>query len=370
MTADVRPGEGLRVVVIGAGMIAQVHRRGAVMAGAEVVGVVAGSAQEASAAADRWGVEPLESLSDALDRGVDVVHICTPNVTHAPLARQALDAGVHVVCEKPLGIDLAESRSLHEAARSAGVVATVPFVYRYHPVVREIRARVLDGRLGALSAVHGSYLQDWLLDDSSSNWRVDPRRGGGSRAFADIGSHWFDLVRWVTGQQVTSLAALTSIAVARRPVDGGTAAREPVQTEDIAMVLARTDGDAVVSSSVSQVAAGRKNRLWFEVDGALGSAVFDQENPESAWFGTATGAEVFMRSPSSGSAEQRRLATLPAGHPQGYAQCFESFVADTYRAVRGQHSEGLPTFGDGLRAARLTEAVVRAAATKRWEEVE
>ena len=289
---------------------------------------------------------------DELIRGpAEVVHVCSPNATHAPYVAALVAAGKHVVCEKPLGVSLDEAERMTEAAEQAGVVATVPFVYRYHPVVREIRARAQAGEFGRWNLLHGHYLQDWLLSAAAFNWRVDPAQGGASRAFADIGSHWCDLVEWVSGQSIDTVTAQLAIAVPGRAPDGEVrrARPEPVATEDSATVIFRTTAGVPGSVVVSQVAAGRKNRLWFELDGAAGSAVFDQENPESFWFGTDEGSRRIVRDANSGSDEQRRLSFLPAGHPQGFADCFAAFVADTYAAIDGDKPEGLPTFADGLR---------------------
>lgn len=372
-------GRPLRVAVLGAGTIAEVHRRAALVAGAEVVGVLASNARTTAAAAARWGTTAYRDTDELLAGDADVVHVCTPNHTHHAHALAALAAGKHVVCEKPLGLDVAQAQEMVTAARTAGLVGAVPFVYRYHPLVREIRARVMRSDLGAVHLVHGSYLQDWLLSSSASSWRVDAARGGASRAFADIGSHWVDLVEWVTGHRTSELVATTTVVVPERPTatgpsSGGTAtdAVEPVTTEDAVTLVLRTAQGAIGSCVVSQVSAGRKNRLWFEVDGAEHSAVFDQEAPESVWIGGRESSEVVVRDPGTGAPEARRLSVLPAGHPQGYAQCFEAFVADAHASVRRVRAgldvpvDGMPTFEDGLRAAVVTEAVLRSAGTRTW----
>lgn len=378
--ARARHPRARRVAIIGGGMIAQVHRRAAVLAGADLVAVLGRNRQESAVIAGRWGVEhACGDLDELLGLGVDVVHVCTPNATHPGYALAVLAAGSSVICEKPIATDTATAARMAAAARdarAAGRVAAVPFVYRYHPVVREIRARRLAGRLGETFAIHGSYLQDWMLPPDVGNWRVDPDFGGRSRAFADIGAHWFDLVEWVSGERLATVAAQTTIAVPERAAAGrtfgpaGDGPRVPVTTEDIAMVMARTAAGVPVSATISQVSAGRKNRLWFELDGSDHSAVFDQENPESVWFGGLAASELFVRGADVGSPEQRRLNQLPQGHPQGYAQCFEAFVADAYLASQGVDVDGLPTFEDGLRAARITDAVMESAATDRWVEVE
>jgi predicted dehydrogenase len=370
---------GRGVAILGAGMIGDVHRRAAILGGAEVVGVLASSPQRSKQVADDWGVAAYQDIVEVLaDERVAVVHVCTPNATHAPFAEAALRAGKHVICEKPLGISLAEADRMAAAAAESGLVAAVPFVYRYHPVVREIRARRQAGEFGAWNLLHGSYLQDWMLSPDASSWRVDPELGGPSRAFADIGSHWCDLVQWVSGETFTDVLAELSIAVPTRPATAGPTFAGPtdvsgdrveVRTEDSAAVLLRTAAGVLGSVTISQIAAGRKNRLWFELDGALGSAVFDQEEPERIWLGGTDGNRILVRDPEHGSPEQRRLSKLPAGHAQGYAQCFEAFVADTYAAIDGGSPEGLPTFEDGLRSARLVDAVLRSAHNGSWTKV-
>lgn len=382
-----------RVAVLGAGMIGAVHRASAIAAGAEVVGVLASSPDRSRQVAADWRVDTAySSLSEVLrDSRTDVVHICTPNATHVPFAEAALRAGKHVICEKPLGISVAEVESLAALAHESGLVAAVPFVYRYHPLVREIRHRAAAGEFGRWHLVHGHYLQDWMLSPDATGWRVDPDHGGRSRAFADIGSHWCDLVEWVADIRIGELLAVTDIAVGQRPDPaagghafsdstgdstgdsaGESAARSAlvaVRTEDTAALLFRTTDGVLGTATISQLAAGRKNRLWFELDGSAGSAVFDQENPESIWLGAPESSRILVRDPAFGSPEQRRLSKLPGGHPQGYAQCFEAFVADTYAAIDGRIEMGLPTFADGLRAARITDAVLRSARTNSWTKV-
>jgi predicted dehydrogenase len=380
----------LRVGIAGAGFIGAVHARSARLAGARVAGVAASTPESAQRAADRLGASKAYASAEALvaDPAIDVVHICTPNHLHAPLAHAALAAGKHVVCEKPLATTAAEAEALDDAARAAGRVAAVPFVYRYYPTVREARARVASGALGAVHLVHGVYLQDWLLSAEDHNWRVDPGLGGASRAFADIGSHWCDLAEFVTGHRITRLAARTHTAVPERrdgPAraafaaagdgdDGGARALRPVATEDVALLQFETDGGAMGSLVVSQVSAGRKNALRLEVDAADGALAFDQEEPEALWWGRRAHATLLRRDPATLSPEAARLATLPPGHPQGYADCFDLFVADVYAAIGdgdgdAAEPDGLPRFADGVRAARLTETVIASAREQQWIDV-
>jgi len=361
-----------------------VHARAAQRAGARVVGVAASTPASAQGAADRLGIERAfdDAESLATERDIDVVHICTPNHLHGPLAQAALAEGKHVVCEKPLALDAAQARHLVDAADAAGVVATVPFVYRFYALVREARARVVAGGIGPARLVHGTYLQDWLATEDDDNWRIDPELAGASRAFADIGSHWCDLVEFVSGDRLVAVCAEAVTAVPERVMRAGAHAfdvarpgdgrRRTVTTEDISVVLFRTASGVVGSVVVSQVSPGRKNRLQFEIAGAEASLSFDQEQPETLWVGRQAASELVVRDAAHLHASAAAYATLPPGHPQGYQDCFDAFVADTYRAIRAGGTgavDGLPTFADGARAADITDAVLRSAANGRWEEV-
>jgi predicted dehydrogenase len=382
---EVRDGNGsadeLRVAIVGTGFIGRVHARSARLAGGRIVGVAASSPERASEARRELRAERAFASSEELivSDHVDVVHICTPNHLHLPLAEAALAAGKHVVCEKPLALEAEGAARLVEAAHAAGTVATVPFAYRYYPTVREARARLASGQIGEVRLLHGGYLQDWLLRADDDNWRVDAELGGASRAFADIGSHWCDLIEFVSGQRIVSLAAQISIVLPERRrtaahrsfdrTDGGGAAR-PVTTEDIATMMFETDAGAAGSLVVSQVSAGRKNRLWFEVDGADEALAFDQEQPETLWVGRRSGATAVPRDLDTLDPAASRYVTLPGGHPQGFHDCFEAFVSDTYAAIRdGAEPDGLPVMADGLRTARITEAVLESARARAWVEV-
>src|SRR3954452_5954836 len=371
----------LRVAIAGSGFIGGVHARSAKLAGGRLVGVSASSPERAGQAADALGAERAFATSEELVEApdVDVVHICTPNHLHVPLARAARAAGKHVICEKPLAVDAGGALEIAEAASAAGRVAAVPFVYRYYPTVREARERVRTGQTGPVHLLHGTYLQDWLLRPGDDNWRVEADLGGASRAFADIGSHWCDLAEFVSGQRLTRLCARTLTAVPERQRSESRAAfaqgtgsgeTRSVGTEDAAVIQFETDGGAIGTAVISQISAGRKNRLWLELDCADEALVFSQEEPETLWCGRREHATLIQRDPAFLSAPAARLSTLPAGHPQGYADCFDAFVADVYAAIAdGVAPDGMPGFADGLRAARVTEAVLAAAREDRWVEV-
>jgi predicted dehydrogenase len=373
---------GVRAGIVGAGFVGRIHARSARLAGGRLVGVVASSPERSEAAASELGAERAFASAEDLiaSDDVDVVHVCTPNHLHLPIALAALARGKHVVCEKPIALDVAGAAELYAAAQSSrGTVVTVPLVYRYYPTVREARARLRDGADGDVRLISGGYLQDWLLSADDDNWRVDAELGGASRAFADIGSHWADLVEFVTGHRIASLVARTLIAHPERTHEtdrrsfergAGDGAVRSVTTEDAALVMFETDRGALGSVVVSQVSAGRKNHLWFEISTAAEGLVFDQERPETLWVGRRDRADVIPRDFTTLAPDAARYVTLPAGHPQGYQDCFDAFVAETYDAIRtGEVADGLPGLADGVRSARLTEAVLESAREGRWTEV-
>ncbi|GAA5150115.1 Gfo/Idh/MocA family oxidoreductase [Microbacterium pseudoresistens] len=365
MTTDVtHTGIGtIRAGFLGGGFMARVHSRAARAVGATMTAVASSSPERAERAAEELGIaEAAESASALLSGDSDVVHICTPNATHAPLAMQAISAGKHVICEKPLATTHADARTLAEAAEEAGVIAAVPFVYRYHPMVREARARVAAGEIGALLTVDCGYLQDWMLLPEDDDWRATSADGGPSRAFADIGSHLCDLLEFVAGERIARLTART-----RRVYD--TRGGHEVANEDAVAILVELDSGAIGTLLISQMAAGRKNALTLELHGAQASIRFDQERPEELWIGGRASNQQLFRDGQTAHPGVERFSRVPVGHAQGYQDAFNGFVADVYATVAGERIDGLPVFADGVRAAQLTEAVLEAAAGERWIDV-
>jgi predicted dehydrogenase len=343
--------------------MADVHAHAVRAAGGRVEQVLGSSPAATAEGADRLGSTAASSLEE-LVAAVDVVHVCTPNRFHLGQARAALEAGRHVVCEKPLATSVTDADLLVGSARARDVVASVPFVYRFYASVREARARI-EASGEPLWLLHGSYLQDWLSSAEATNWRVDPEVGGDSRAFGDIGVHWCDLLEFTTGHRIVRLCARLARAHARRGAPGAVA---EVGTEDGAVVLFETDRGATGSVVLSQATPGRKNRLWFSFDGPDASYAFDQERPDELWVGGRALTAVVARGAEGTGTAAAAYSRLPAGHPQGYQDAFDAYVADVYRAVCGEVVDGLPTFEDGLRAAVLTEAVVRSARAGDWVE--
>lgn len=348
------PISSMRAGIIGVGFMGSTHARAIRAAGGRVVAAVAATAEGARRAAHATSAdEGLASVDQLLSRtDIDVVHICTPNSTHETLSVRALSAGKHIVCEKPIATTSESARRIVDAARAAKRVGTVPFVYRFHPMAREMRARVTRGELGSPSVIHGSYLQDWLASASANNWRVNADAGGASRAFADIGSHWFDLFEFISGDRVARVSARLSTVIAERQ------GQVDITTEDAASVQFTTERGTLGTVVISQVAAGRKNRLHLELSGTDSSFAFDQESPERLWVGRQDESVDLVRDPAALSPDAARLSFLPSGHPQGYQDAFNAFVTDSYAVMQGSRDEGVPLLASGLRAAELCEAVL------------
>ena len=337
----------LSAAVVGTGFIGTVHAHAVLATGARLAAVAASTPDRGADAARRLGADRSGRAEEVVVADdVDVVHICTPDALHVPLARRALAAGKAVVCEKPLAPTPEDARTL--LAEAADAVTAVPFVYRFHPMVREARARVARGDAGPVHLLHGGYLQDWQAA-GDVGWRA---AGDATRTFADVGIHWSDLAEFVSGHRITRL-------LARLAADGSSTT-----------VLFETDAGAIGSTTVSQTAIGRRNQLALSVDGARASYGFDQEEPDTLAVRGLDGNLIVPRGSAAMDPEAARYSRLPPGHPQGYQDCFDAFVADVYAAVRGEHPDGLPTFADGVRAAVLIEAVGRSiSAGAAWTEV-
>ena len=373
----------LKAAVVGTGFIGVVHVDALRRLGVTVAGVVGSSPERAAAKA----VAPVYDSYEALlaDESIDVVHLTTPNNLHYPQVKEALAAGKHVVCEKPLALTSAESGELLELAEASGLVHCTNFNIRFYPMIQEARARVRAGRLGDLWNAHGGYLQDWLQQPTDWNWRLEPERGGDLRAVGDIGSHWLDLVQFVSGRRVESLLAdlATTIPVRRRPVgevetyaDAGDIERidAHMTTEDLAHILLRFEGGMRGSLVVSQVSAGRKNSLRFELDGSRTALAWDSERHEELWFGHREKPnELLMRNPGLLSPEAAARTHLPAAHAEGFADTFRELYRAVYTAVAlgGAPAEpDYPTFAAGHRENVLGDAVALSDRERRWVEVE
>ena len=297
--------------------------------------------------------------------------------------KAAIAAGKHVVREKPLATTSRKSAELLQLAQEAEIVHATNFNIRFYPLCRQAHAMVKAGGIGGPYIVQGSYLQDWLLLPTDWNWRLEPELGGDLRAVADIGSHWLDLLTFITGQRVEEVMAdlHTFIPTRQKPsgpietftgkqVVAANTVAQPIHTEDYATILLRFSGGARGVLTVSQVSAGRKNRLFFEIDGERSALAWDSEQPEELWLGhreTANG--LLMRDPSLLGPEARDATSYPGGHAEGFPDTFKQLYKAVYRAIaagREPQDPDYPTFVDGHEELLIGEAIMRSARESRW----
>ncbi len=372
--------------VIGSGFIGTVHVEALRRLGVDVRGVVDATPELAQAATLRMGLPmAYPSLEAALaDPDVDVVHVTSPNQFHYPQVGSILAAGKHVVCEKPLAVSSSESRELVALAEASGLIAAVNFNIRFYPLNQHARRMVAVGELGDVRLVTGHYFQDWLLLDSDWNWRLEPDKGGHLRAVGDIGSHWIDLTNFITGQRVASVMAdlSTFVKVRHKPLgevetfsQERAAETEPVEmtTDDAAVILLRYANGARGSVAISQVSAGRKNSVQWEIDGASAAAAWDSETPDHLWIGhRGRPNEILQRGAELMNETGVAATALPGGHVEGFADSMRSHFAEIYRAVLAGTPPAEPlyaTFEDGHHEMTVGDAVTRSAAEEHWVDV-
>jgi predicted dehydrogenase len=382
----------IRVAIFGTGFMGRVHlealRR---MESVEVVAVAAKTTEQARRMGNGFSIPTLTADYRALldDPAIDAVHICTPNALHFPMAKDALLAGKHVICEKPLATTREEAQELASLAVRRGVRNCVCHSLRFYPMVQQMRRLAEGGDLGEILVVQGTYFQDWLLYDTDWNWRVDSKAGGSSRAMADIGVHWFDMAEHITGLRVTSLFADVQTfhntrkqpkrsveTFANNLLGPEDCIETAVDTEDFGAVVFRLGGRTRGSFAASQVSAGRKNRLSIEICGTRSSVAWNQERPDELWVGhRETGNQILLKDPSLLNPAARSYADLPGGHAEGYADTFKQLFRRFYASIStdsigepGGASE-YPQFVDGLRQLTIVNAALQSHQTRSWVDV-
>lgn len=382
----------INVGVIGSGFMGAAHvdalRR---VPGVNVAAISSIDRPRAEELADSFSIphviDDWRELASRAD--VTAVHNCTPNNLHFEVNRALIEAGKHVLSEKPLTMTSAESSELVRAAQEKGVVTAINFNYRGYPLIQQAHGMVKRGELGDLHLVHGHYLQDWLLHDTDYNWRLESKISGASRAVADIGSHWFDLLQFITGAKIQRVFAhlFTVHPKRKKPRQevetykgkelGAPEEYDEVEidTEDGGFVLVHFDNGVHGSLTVSQVSSGRKNRQWFEVDGSRSAISWNQEEPNSLWIGHRDQPnQTLIKDPSLLDANARGYAHYPGGHPEGYPDGPRNLFGNFYRYIRagkkpGTDPEDFPTFRDGDWEVRVVEAVLKSNEQQAWVEV-
>jgi predicted dehydrogenase len=380
-------GEQLRAAVIGTGFIGPAHVEALRRLGIQVTGVAGSSPGRARAKAEALNLPRVyDTWQDLIsDPAVDVVHITSPNYRHFPMAKEAIAAGKHVVCEKPLAMNSRESGELLRLATEVGIVHATNYNIRFYPVCHEARARVQRGDLGSIYLIHGGFIQDWLLYDTDWNWRLEPELGGSLRAVSDIGTHWLDLVGFITGLKVEAVMAdfKTFVPVRKKPaqpvatftgkmIKAEDYVEQPIHTEDYASILLQFSAGARGVLTVSQVSAGRKNRLYFEISGSKSALAWDGERPNELWLGRRDGPnEVLIKDPSLLAPEARRFASYPGGHAEGFSDTFKQLYSAVYAYIHSDRRSppDFPTFADGHAGMLLIEAIEHSARTQQWVKI-
>jgi len=380
----------MQAAVIGSGFIGPVHVEALRRAGIAVIGILDVDPERTQRAARQLRIEtPYTGIDQLLDDDrVQAVHIAVPNRFHFDFAVRALSAGKHVMCEKPWAMNSRESAELVRLAGKSGVVAAVNYNIRYYPVCVEAAERMRDGRSGHLFHVSGSYVQDWLFHDTDFNWRLLAEEGGPLRAVADIGTHWLDLIHAITGAEVESVCAdlFTVFPTRQRPLGevetfsgkpgGGTpeVVTVGIDTEDSGSVLMRFRGGARGNLHVSQVTAGRKNCLRFEIASSNEAMAWDSETPNQLWIGHRDDPNQWLvKDPSLLSPRAAQFSHYPGGHNEGFPDTFKQCFLEFYQYIeQGDFSapRRFPTFEDGHREVVLCEAILRSHLERRWINVE
>lgn len=384
--------ETIRAGIIGTGFIGPAHIEAIRRLGfVQVVALAEHGLEKAQALAQKLSVpKAYGDYKDMLnDPDIDVIHNCTPNHLHAQINKEIMRAGKHVLSEKPLAMNRAESEELLRLAREQGVVHGVNFNYRQYPMMKQLSEMIRQGELGRVMLIHGSYLQDWLLLETDYNWRLAREAGGKSRAVADIGSHWCDTVQYVTGKKIAAVFAdLWTVHPVRlkpgesastfgeaRPEDADYE-RVPVSTEDYASVLVRFQDGSRGVFTVSQVSAGRKNRLSFELNGSAKSVFWDQEEPAQLWIGHRDQPnQRLMADPALFRGEAKTWVHHPGGHSEGWPDSVKNMMLHFYSFIRegktpGKDRAHFATFEDGHASMCITDAILQSHEQQRWVDVE
>jgi predicted dehydrogenase len=377
----------IRTAIFGTGFMGRVHLEGVRrVESVEAAAMVGRNAEAARRLATGFSVPIITTDYREIlrDPAIDAVHVCIPNAQHFSMAKDALNAGKHVLCEKPLATSVEEGEELVSLATGRGLRNCVCHNLRYYPMVQQMRAMREAGDLGDILVVQGTYSQDWLLYDTDWNWRVETKAGGPSRCMADIGSHWFDMAEHVTGLRVNSLCADLQTfhptrkqpkhsveTFANKLLGPGDYIETPVDTEDFGAVIFRMGTRTRGSMTASQVSAGRKNGLSIEIYGTKSSVGWRQERPDELWAGHRNEAnQIFIKDPSLLKPAARGFADLPGGHSEGYDDTFKQVFRRFYASIETPSAlPEYPQFIDGLRQLTILNAEMQSHRTRGWVDV-
>jgi predicted dehydrogenase len=377
----------LKAAVLGTGFVGRVHMEGILRTGfVELYGIAEPQIEMARKLGQEYRVPKIVGDYRELlaDPELDAVHVCTPNALHYPMVKDALEAGKHVVCEKPLSTSPDLVREMIALASAKGLRNCTNHNLRYYPMVQHMRRMREAGELGEILVVQGTYSQDWLLYDTDWNWRIESKDNGPSRCMADIGSHFCDMAEHVTGLRISSLCAdLQTFHTTRKrpkgPIEtfaGKTLSPEdyievPIDTEDFGSVIFRMGGRTRGAFTASQVAAGCKNRLSIEIYGSKQSMAWNQERPDELWIGNRNEPNrIVIKDPSLMKEAARSYADLPGGHSEGYDDTFKQIFRRFYQSVLDPAmAPEYPQFDDGLRQLTILDAELASSKARAWMDV-
>ena len=306
----------------------------------------------------------MAKVEAARSDGIEAVAIVTPNHMHAPIADVFLDAGVHIICEKPLTTNVEVARRLRDKARTSGLIFAVTYNYSGYPLVRHARSMVQGGELGAIRIVQVEYPQDWLADpleatgQKQADWRTDPARAGAGGCVGDIGTHAYQLAHFVTGMMPEQILAEATVFVPGRRVD------------DNVQILLRYGNGARGALWASQVAPGNDNGLRLRIFGEKGGLDWRQEQPNLlTWSPLGDAPRLIRRGTTSMNAAGQRVNRIPAGHPEGYLEAFATIYSEAATAIAARRTASppdpaltFPTIEDGFAGVAMVDAVLRSSA--------
>ncbi|HWQ54949.1 MAG TPA: Gfo/Idh/MocA family oxidoreductase [Bryobacteraceae bacterium] len=377
----------LKTAVFGTGFVGRVHMEGIIRTGfVELYGIGEAQIEKAKELGAEYRIPKVVADYRELlaDPELDAVHVCTPNALHYPMVKDALEAGKHVVCEKPLSTSPELVRKMIELAEKKNLRNCTNHNLRYYPMVQHMRRMREAGELGEILVVQGTYSQDWLLYDTDWNWRIDSKDNGPSRCMADIGSHFCDMAEHVSGLRISSLCAdLQTFHKTRKrprgPIEtfaGKTLRPEdyievPIDTEDFGGVIFRMGDRARGAFTASQVASGCKNKLNIEIFGTKASVAWNQERPDELWIGNRNEPNrIIIKDPSLLKGEAKSYADLPGGHSEGYDDTFKQVFRRFYKSILDPAMKPeYPQFADGLRQLNILDAELKSTQSRAWVDV-
>ena len=383
--------EKIRAGVIGTGFVGPLHIENLRRTGiAEVVAIAEANRERAEDAAKKLGVSRAYGDWQELiaDPEIQVVHICTPNKLHFPIAKASIEAGKHVICEKPLTMNTSESKLLVEMAKEEKVVNATTFNMAFYPMVRQAKEMVAEGELGNIFLAHGRYLQDWLSKDSDYNWRVESALCGKSRVVADICSHWLHMIQMILNKRVTSVYAVSTIFIpvrkkplikipthSQKELKPGEYKKIKVDTEDHATIMFNFEDGIKGILIAAQVCPGRKQFIEWEINASEKSISWNGEEPNKLWIGHRSGSNlVMLKDPNVLYAGAREYANYPVGLTEGYPDSWKNLFMAVYRYINSYKRDNpdkpaFPTFEEGYRIQVLIDVILESINKNSWIEV-